>query len=61
MSKIQALIVARKVLADLRATKFHDFKDEQEFERKWGVSHAQVVNALPIIEAMEIVEAASYG
>lgn len=64
MNTNQALYVARKVLIELQNdeydTRSTDPSFERRFEKKWGISHAQVVNALPIIEALEIVEVARY-
>lgn len=59
MTKLQALTVARRVLAALQKTEFWDEKEQAAFEKEYGVRHAQIVNAFPIIEAMEIVEGAT--
>lgn len=61
MNKIQALTVARKMLQETANMTMIDYDEEQQFEKLHGYSHAQVINALPIIEAMETVEAASYA
>lgn len=52
MKKSQALRIARKVMEVADEALY----DEDRFEQEYGVSHAEVVNALPIISAMELLE-----
>lgn len=61
MNITQALTVSKNVLQRLADTKFFDDTEEKQFEKEFGISHAQIVNALPIIEAMEMVEGAKYS
>lgn len=58
MKLSQALYVAEKVLQVLSEMDFMDAKEEQDFKEQFGVSHAEIVNALPIVAALETVEGA---
>lgn len=55
MTSSQALMVAGIVLA--RLSKMPEVTEKQ-FYAKYGISSAEIINALPIIEALETVERA---
>jgi hypothetical protein len=62
MTIAQALYVAKQLLIGIKDEDFDirgiDPDFDKKFEIKYGVTHAQVVNALPIIDAMGTVEGA---